>query len=289
MTKKTYRWLTIGGAVFLTIAFVAAVVLSARSTKKASADAITGIQYTTQFYSPRMYTSGNIRCGTTRFLINIVLNEVGQYNVTVSATGGNMTGSINMVGTNSTEKQGTLYVNNQPNSVRLFGFLTNQVMQNPTYAYVMNGRNGAAGSYTYWTRIYFYFGTETDTTYIALNWTTDNVFDKALTDADASTLITEYRETRDTASSAYDKGYIDGQNSMTNKINSARDEGYNSGYAAGAQQASSLGNILLGIGGIPFETLQSIFDFDLLGINISALIMSILTAAIAIWIVKLFI
>lgn len=288
MIKINKKWAIVIAIVFTAVLTVCTIFVAGR-TKKANADTITGIQYTTQFYSPRMYTSGNTRYGTTQFLLNIILNEVGQYNITVSATGGNMTGSINMVGLNSTEKTGTLYINNQPNSVRLFGFLTNQVMQNPTYAYVMNGRNGAENSYTYWTRIYFYFGVETDTTYIALNWTTDNTFDKALTNANASTLITEYRETRDTASSAYDKGYIDGQNSMTGKINSARDEGYSSGYKAGAQQVSSLGNILLGIGGVPFETLQSILDFDLLGINISSLVMSILTAAIAIWIVKLFI
>nr|DAP12898.1 MAG TPA: hypothetical protein [Inoviridae sp.] len=87
----------------------------------------------------------------------------------------------------------------------------------------------------------------------------------------------------------YQAGYQNGVQSQQPIINSARKEGYNSGYAAGAQQTSSLGNILLGIGGVPFETLQSIFDFDLLGINISSLVMSILTAAIAIWIVKLFI
>lgn len=87
----------------------------------------------------------------------------------------------------------------------------------------------------------------------------------------------------------YQAGYQNGVQSQQPAINSARKEGYSSGYAAGAQQASSLGNILLGIGGVPFETLQSIFDFDLLGINISSLVMSILTAAIAIWIVKLFI
>lgn len=89
--------------------------------------------------------------------------------------------------------------------------------------------------------------------------------------------------------SSYNNGYIAGQESMKGAINIAREEGYKSGYTAGAQQASSLGNILLGIGGVPFETLQSILDFDLLGINISSLVMSILTAAIAIWIVKLFI
>lgn len=288
MVKINKRWTIVIAIVFITV-LAACTIFTAKETRKASADTVTGIQYTTQFYSPRMHTSGNTRYGVTQFLINIILNEVGQYNVTVSAISGNMTGSINMVGINSTEKNGTLYVNNQPHSVRLFGFLTNQVMQNPTYAYVMNGRNGVAGSYTYWTRIYFYFGVETETTYIALSWTTDDTFDKALTNADANTLITEYRETRDTASGAYDKGYIDGKNSMIGQINSARDEGYNSGYTAGAQQASSLGNILLGIGGVPFETLQSIFDFDLLGVNISSLIMSILTAAIAIWIVKLFI
>lgn len=88
---------------------------------------------------------------------------------------------------------------------------------------------------------------------------------------------------------AYNSGFQAGVNSQQPEINSAREEGYNSGYAAGAQQTSSLGNILLGIGGVPFETLQSILDFDLLGINISSLVMSILTAAIAIWIVKLFI
>lgn len=288
MIKINKKWTIVIAIVFTAVLSVCTIFVAGR-TKKASADEITGIQYTTQFYAPRMYSSNKTCYGVTQFLINIILNEVGQYNVTVSATGGNMTGSINMIGINSTEKNGTLYVNDQPNSVRVFGFLTNKVMQNPTYAYVMNGRSGATGSYTYWTRIYFYFGVDTETTYIALSWTTDDTFEKALTNADASTLITEYRETKDTASSAYEKGYIAGQNSMTGQINSARDEGYNSGYAAGSQQASSLGNILLGIGGVPFETLQSIFDFDLLGINISSLIMSILTAAIAIWIVKLFI
>ena len=87
----------------------------------------------------------------------------------------------------------------------------------------------------------------------------------------------------------YNTGYNDGVQSQQGNITQAHQQGYNEGYAAGTAGSTNLGNILLSVGGVPFETLKSIFDFDLLGINISSLIMSILTAAVAIWLVKLFI
>lgn len=87
----------------------------------------------------------------------------------------------------------------------------------------------------------------------------------------------------------YQMGYNAGVQSQQGNISDAYNQGYNAGHAAGAAGSTNLGNILLSVGGVPFETLKSMLDFDLLGVNISSLIMSILTAAVAIWLVKLFI
>lgn len=87
----------------------------------------------------------------------------------------------------------------------------------------------------------------------------------------------------------YQTGYNNGVQSQQGNISNAYNQGYNAGHAAGAAGSTNLGNILLSVGGVPFETLKSMLDFDLLGVNISSLIMSILTAAVAIWLVKLFI
>ena len=115
-----------------------------------------------------------------------------------------------------------------------------------------------------------------------------------ITDEFSSTPITVWTRTpewvnTENNNAIYQAGYNAGVQSQQGNISNAYNQGYNAGYAAGTAGSTNLGNILLSAGGVPFETLKSIFDFDLLGINISSLIMSILTAAVAIWLVKLFI
>ena len=91
------------------------------------------------------------------------------------------------------------------------------------------------------------------------------------------------------SSDIYNQGYNDGIQSQRPIIEQAEQNGYNNGYTAGTAQASNLGDILLGIGGAPVEMIVQMLDFELLGINISNLVMSILTAALCVWVVKMFI
>lgn len=291
MTKKTYRWLTIGGAVFLTIAFVAAVVLSTRSTKRASAAEIDESSYITQWYTMNTQSGSKIQAARVRFRIRVEKMPTGNYSITFSCESGQAYGSINVVGKNDINTSGTFQIGNDSITVKFNSFMTDLFVNGINYSYVQVTRSGTSTSnYVYTQSIYFYYGGTNETTYVSISYTCPNIWAQQIEDDPESTsIVVEYRANPGSNETSYNQGYINGQNSMQGKINSARDEGYNSGYAAGAQQTSSLGNILLGIGGVPFETLQSILDFDLLGVNISSLVMSILTAAIAIWIMKLFI
>ena len=88
---------------------------------------------------------------------------------------------------------------------------------------------------------------------------------------------------------SYNQGYADGVQSQQNAIITAEKKGYNNGYKTGVAQASNLGNILLGIGGAPVEMITQMLDFELLGINIANLVMSILTAALCVWVIKMFV
>lgn len=288
MIKKTYRWLVIGSAVFLTITFIGAVILSTRSTRKASADTVNQIQYLTQWYSMNIYAAGDSKNENVTFSIRLTRQDTGTYTIAIS-TRGTLPLLIEAQGTGNIDYSRSISApSGYTFTLQLNAFLNDQIWGGIQTADVMIIQS-VSTPYTYTQRINFYFGPRTGQAYVSLSWQCTDIWKNFFVDSETRDIIIEVRTTENAESNAYDQGYVAGANSQRPAINEARQEGYNKGYAAGMQQTSSLGNILLGIGGVPFETLQSIFDFDLLGVNISSLVMSILTAAIAIWIVKLFI
>lgn len=317
MTKKTYRWIIIGGAVFLTIAFIGAVILSVRSTRKASA-AGEGVQvsvYDSQVYSysPIVYSIDG-EYGFQSYGENCVFT----FYTSESSAGGivkcqmntNYSTSANQIDLSTENQQKKdisvrMYTNAQdgsPTDDKVTGIKSNAGDYLPEYYTVTTKRTGKCtlaqiqSSNVYYKRTSMQDDAGTwEITFVFADGNILFSFPSNLRGYGTGSFLMETRvanlniDTSVIQNNAYNSGFQAGVNSQQPKINSAREEGYNSGYAAGVQQTSSLGDILLGIGGVPFETLQSIFDFDLLGINISSLVMSILTAAIAIWIVKLFI
>lgn len=290
MIKINKKWTIVIAIVFTAVLLVCTIFMAGR-TKKASAAEINESSYITQWYTMNTQDGSQIQTARVQFRIRVEKMPTGNYSITFSCENGQAYGSINVVGKNDINTSGTFQIGNNSITVKFNGFMTDLFVNGINYSYVQVTRSGKSTSnYVYTQSIYFYYGGTNNTTYVSISYTCPNIWAQQIEDNTESTsIVIEYRANPGSNETSYNQGYTNGQNSMQTAINSARDEGYNSGYAAGSQQASSLGSILLGIGGVPFETLQSIFDFDLLGINISSLVMSILTAAIAIWIVKLFI
>ena len=290
MVKINKKWTIVIAIVFTAVLTICTIFVAGR-TKKASAAEIGESSYITQWYTMNTQDGSQIQTARVQFRIKVEKMPTGNYSVTFSCKNGQAYGSINVVGKNDINTSGTFQIGNNSITVNFNGFMTDLFVNGINYSYVQVTRSGTSTSnYKYTQSIFFYYGGTNNTTYVSISYACPNIWAQQIEDNPESTsIVIEYRANPGSNETSYNQGYISGQNSMQGEIKSARDEGYNAGYAAGAQQTSSLGNILLGIGGVPFETLQSILNFDLLGINISSLVMSILTAAIAIWIVKIFI
>ena len=85
-------------------------------------------------------------------------------------------------------------------------------------------------------------------------------------------------------SNLYNTAYNDG-------YNAGKNVGYNSGYTTGYEKAvkenNSLSGLILSVAEVPFGVIKSMFDFELLGVDIGNLVMSILTACLCIIVVRL--
>lgn len=110
---------------------------------------------------------------------------------------------------------------------------------------------------------------------------------------------------------AYANGYQDGINSQQGYINIINNdkislkkeidrleeqikngntqqynEGYNKGYAQGANSNNSLYNMVIAIADTPINIFKQIFNFNILGIDISGFIFGIVSLLIIIWLIK---
>lgn len=89
-------------------------------------------------------------------------------------------------------------------------------------------------------------------------------------------------------------GYVDGYNTgyrdgSTNGYTQGYDTGYAEGYTNGVETdttAFTIFNGILSIGMIPINAFLAMLNFDVLGINISNFVMSLLTVLVTIWVVR---
>lgn len=84
----------------------------------------------------------------------------------------------------------------------------------------------------------------------------------------------------------YDNGYADGN---ANGYGTGYDDGYADGFAHGVETddtAFTIFNGILTIGMIPINVFLAMFDFDILGINISNFVMSLLTVLVTLWVIR---
>ena len=94
----------------------------------------------------------------------------------------------------------------------------------------------------------------------------------------------------DDVTSAYNQGYNVGFDSGKNTgYNQGYNIGYNNGVVAGTEQSGVVPQLLLSLGGVPFETLQSILNFEIFGVNISSLAMGLLTCVVVVAVLKRFV
>jgi hypothetical protein len=97
-------------------------------------------------------------------------------------------------------------------------------------------------------------------------------------------------------SNGYQNGYNDGVNTNNS---GAYQEGYNRGYINGKQDGYNLGvesahqytftNLISAVIDVPINTFTSLFNFEILGVNLSGFFLGLLTCCVVIAIVKLLI
>lgn len=89
----------------------------------------------------------------------------------------------------------------------------------------------------------------------------------------------------------YYQGYTDGyRDGEENGTATGYNTGYSDGYANGVntdQTAFTIFNGILTIGMIPINVFLAMFDFTVLGINISNFVMSLLTVLVTIWVIRI--
>ena len=91
-----------------------------------------------------------------------------------------------------------------------------------------------------------------------------------------------------------DGGYYDGYNTgyqdgSSTGYGQGYDTGYADGYANGVEidtTAFTIFNGILSIGMIPINVFLAMFDFEILGINLSNFVMSLLTVLVTLWIIR---
>jgi hypothetical protein len=87
----------------------------------------------------------------------------------------------------------------------------------------------------------------------------------------------------------YEVGYQAGVDSQQQAISDAYNNGYNTGYEAGFSTDSTAATIFSGIlqvGMLPINILLAIFNFEILGINLSAFISAILTVCLTVIVIR---
>lgn len=84
----------------------------------------------------------------------------------------------------------------------------------------------------------------------------------------------------------YENGYADGN---SNGYDTGYDDGYADGFSQGVtadDTAFTIFNGILTIGMLPINVFLAMFDFDILGINISNFVMSLLTVLVTLWVIR---
>lgn len=112
--------------------------------------------------------------------------------------------------------------------------------------------------------------------------------------------------------SSYTQGYLDGQANANNTVNidsasytagynagetvgydagyyDGDIDGYNAGYNAGQNSSDSFYNMVISVLDAPVQVFLDTFDFEIFGVNVSSIILSLFTLAVITFIIKLLI
>ena len=99
-----------------------------------------------------------------------------------------------------------------------------------------------------------------------------------------------YDAGRELNQQAYDTGYYEGQQSVLNQLDDSYNSGFSDGFNQGfvdSGQVTTIFSGILQVAMVPINFFLAIFNFEILGINISAFISALLTVAVTIIIVRL--
>lgn len=90
--------------------------------------------------------------------------------------------------------------------------------------------------------------------------------------------------------SAYDYGYSvgfqDGKNDMQVAVENAYSNGFNAGLASSDGMEGTLTSAILALGEVPFNMMFQVLDFEILGMNLSALVGMAITGAALVYVIK---
>lgn len=87
----------------------------------------------------------------------------------------------------------------------------------------------------------------------------------------------------------YQNGYADGEKAGSETgYGQGYEIGYNAGYSSGQASSTNLWSYILTIGQAPFEFMKDMLNFEIFGVDIIGLVSSLLTAALVVTIIRIF-
>ena len=150
---------------------------------------------------------------------------------------------------------------------------------------------GSDSTNPYVLRLFNYFSTVTGYNTYEEGILTQQQYEDII--AGLNTTIANQQETieylKTTNEFVYQDGYADGVASQQQLIVDARQEGYSSGYTDGHnvnQTAATIFSGILQVALVPINFFLAIFNFEILGINLSGFIRALFTVAITIIVIK---
>lgn len=100
--------------------------------------------------------------------------------------------------------------------------------------------------------------------------------------------VTDANSTLNTDSVSYKTGYNNGVNTANSTINGSS-ASYQAGYNKGLEESSNLFELFSSAVSAPIDVLMNTFDFEILGVNVSIFLLSLLTLAFIVIVVRLLI
>ncbi|MCR5483509.1 MAG: hypothetical protein K6E99_03815, partial [Bacilli bacterium] len=122
----------------------------------------------------------------------------------------------------------------------------------------------------------------------SITWRRQYLYDVNILSLDG--YFTGYADGRsDGYTSGYNKGIDEGyDNGVEDGTTTGYQNGYNTGYTEGTQASNYLRNVVFAIADTPIRVFKQVFGFEILGINIAGIVLSLMSLMVVIYLYKVF-